>query len=1382
MARKKVEADTIDFTQIGKQVDSSPISEEVNNSFLEYAFSVIYSRAIPDARDGLKPVHRRILYSMIESGYTPEKPHVKSAKIVGATMGTYHPHGDCLSGDTLIVTPTGETFSLKELTDNKVETLEVLTVNDRGDIVKTKASGFRIGQTTTKVFNITTLNGHTIQATANHPFLTASNEWVRAEDLQTGDVLKSGILDVNNSFSKNGDISLNLNYIISVEAVELTEPKDMYDFTVEGYENLFIAQKIDGLLSIICVHNSAIYEAMVRLQQPFAMRVPLVDGHGNFGSSPDDSAAASRYCVVGDTHVRLSDGTSIRMDKLVASPNDSEREVNVGVLDWSGKPVKAVKAFNSGLHPVKRVTLKNGQSIAGSYNHPLLTLSNVDGIPSFVWKTLEELSVGDEICIPRISSPNNTISGKEEYDAAGVLFGAWVSEGWFTEKRAGFNNTDKKYFDMVLEAFDKIIGTKRYVGKTILKSGKPCYSIDIQPAKNDEKNSLLALSKTILGELAGLRSEDKVVPEFIWESIPNVKRSFLASIFEGDGSIRFSMNKDKYLTSQIKYSSKSIELVKGLQELLLEFGIYSNISTSTRCGRSENSLSISSNSQVKKFIETIGFVAFKASTAETVLNKINAAEKTVSLSGDFTPLVSEYVKANLLNSEVSKKDTSIILKNNFDRVDRWDENRNDVVSTVMTLDKDNIVSDIMARKYFYSPIISITDEEEQVVYSIKVDTEDHSFLAGGFINHNTESRLHKNGQLFIGEIKEKAVDFRPNYDSTTEEPVVLPATFPNLLINGTTGIAVGMTTNIPSHNPDEIIEATRYLMTHPNAKLDKIMEMVPGPDFPTGGVIMGQEGIREAYETGVGKITLRAKVEIEPITGGRHRIIADELPYGVGAEKIIEKIKDGISAKRLVGISKFMDLSDRRLGTHLVIETKSGINPKTVLAQLYKYTQFETTFGVQSVALVKGQPKTLGLIELLQIFIDHRLEVVLRRSQNRLEKKEARRHIVEGMLKILANIDKVIALIRASETSQEAKEKLMKEFKLDDIQAEYVLSIPLRRLTKYDTLELNNEKANLDKEIADLQDIINNPEVLRKLVSSELADVKKQITSDRRTVISGAANVEEEAKLLKAVVEATTTGSTAALQATGEPVTVFIDKDGNLTKKRTPVTLGSIESPVMFIAMNNKGEAQRVDVHAPSFSIKNVLTLAPNEAKGFLVMGTKKGVVKIANPDYPLRSDEFTMINLDSDDELVGAAWVENPADYNIVFVSSDSSFLKIEAEKVRPQGRTGGGMAGIALEAGQHVVGFGVVRKDDLDASLTTYTGVSVKTTPLGEYPTKGRATKGMRSHRFLKGEDKLVVASVGSKPVAFSGGSKVDLPPKTNKRDGSGTQFSLDKIVNAN
>lgn len=941
MAKKQVAVDNIDFTQIGKQVDTTPISEEVNNSFLEYAFSVIYSRAIPDARDGLKPVHRRILYSMIESGYTPEKPHVKSAKIVGATMGTYHPHGDCLSGDTLIVTPTGETFSLKELTDNKVETLEVLTVNDRGDIVKTKASGFRIGQTTTKVFNITTLNGHTIQATANHPFLTASNEWVRAEDLQTGDVLKSGILDVNNSFSKNGDISLNLNYIISVEAVELTEPKDMYDFTVEGYENLFIAQKIDGLLSIICVHNSAIYEAMVRLQQPFAMRVPLVDGHGNFGSSPDDSPAASRY---------------------------------------------------------------------------------------------------------------------------------------------------------------------------------------------------------------------------------------------------------------------------------------------------------------------------------------------------------------------------------------------------------------------------------------------------------TESRLHKNGQLFIGEIKEKAVDFRPNYDSTTEEPIVLPATFPNLLINGTTGIAVGMTTNIPSHNPDEIIEATRYLMAHPNAKLEKIMEMVPGPDFPTGGVIMGQDGIREAYETGVGKITLRAKVEIEPTTGGRHKIIADELPYGVGAEKIIEKIKDGISAKRLVGISKFMDLSDRRLGTHLVIETKSGINPKTVLAQLYKYTQFETTFGVQSVALVNGQPKTLGIVELLQIFIDHRLEVVLRRSQNRLEKKEARRHIVEGMLKILANIDKVIALIRGSETSQEAKEKLMKEFDLDDIQAEYVLSIPLRRLTKYDTLELNNEKANLDKEIAELQDIINNPEVLRKLVSSELADVKKQISSERRTVISGAADVEEEAKLLKAVVEAAATGSTAALQATGEPVNVFIDADGNLTKKKTSVALGSIASPLMFIALNNKGEAHRVDVHAPSFSIKNVLTVAPNEAKGYLVMGTKKGVVKIANPDYPLRSDEFTMIGLDADDELVGAAWVENLADYNIVFVSSDSSFLKIDAEKVRPQGRSGGGMAGIGLEDGQHVVGFGVVRKDDLDASLTTYTGVSVKTTPLGEYPTKGRATKGMRSHRFLKGEEKLVAASVGAKPVAFAGGVKVELPPKTNKRDGSGTQFTLDKIVNAN
>ena len=939
MARKQVAVDNIDFSQIGKQVDTTPISEEVNNSFLEYAFSVIYSRAIPDARDGLKPVHRRILYSMIESGYTPDKPHVKSAKIVGATMGTYHPHGDCLSGDTLVVTPTGETYTLKELTESKTETLDVLAVNERGDVVRAKASGFRIGQVTNKVFNILTVNGHTIQATANHPFLTADNEWVRAEDLEIGNVLKAGTLELNNAFSVNGDISLALNYVIAVEEVNLTTAQPMYDFTVEGHENLFVAKEIDGVLSLICVHNSAIYEAMVRLQQPFAMRVPLVDGHGNFGSSPDDSAAASRY---------------------------------------------------------------------------------------------------------------------------------------------------------------------------------------------------------------------------------------------------------------------------------------------------------------------------------------------------------------------------------------------------------------------------------------------------------TESRLHKNGQLFIGEIKEKAVDFRPNYDSTTEEPIVLPATFPNLLINGTTGIAVGMTTNIPSHNPDEIIEATRYLMAHPNAKLEKIMEMVPGPDFPTGGVIMGQEGITEAYSTGVGKITLRAKVEIEPTTGGRHKIIADELPYGVGAEKIIEKIKDGISAKRLIGISKFMDLSDRRLGTHLVIETKSGINPQTVLAQLYKYTQFETTFGVQSVALVHGQPRTLGIIELLQIFIDHRLDVVLRRSQNRLEKKEARRHIVEGMLKILANIDKVIALIRASADTAEAKDSLMKAFDLDDIQAEYVLSIPLRRLTKYDTLELNNEKSNLDKEITDLQEIINDPEVLRKLVSSELAEVKKQISSERRTVISGAADVEAEAKLLKAVVEAAATGSTTALQASGEPVEVFIDHEGNLTKKKPSIALGAIESPLMFIALNNKGEAHRVDVHAPTFGIKNVLAVAPNEAKGYLVMGTKKGVVKIANPDYPLRSDEFSLINLDADDEIVGAAWVENPADYNIVFVSSDSSFLKIEAEKVRPQGRTGGGMAGIGLEDGQHVVGFGVVRKDDLDAKLVTYTGVSVKTTPLGEYPTKGRATKGMRSHRFLKGEEKLVSVAVGSNTHALAGGKSTPLPPATNKRDGSGTPITIDKLTN--
>src|SRR5206468_3489428 len=354
------------------------------------------------------------------------------------------------------------------------------------------------------------------------------------------------------------------------------------------------------------------------------------------------------------------------------------------------------------------------------------------------------------------------------------------------------------------------------------------------------------------------------------------------------------------------------------------------------------------------------------------------------------------------------------------------------------------------------------------------------------------------------ELNEDTVDFRPNYDGSLQEPTVLPAAFPNLLVNGTSGIAVGMATNMIPHNLGEVIGAARHLITHPDASLDKLMEFVPGPDLPTGGMLLGLDEVRRAYETGRGVVRMRAKVEIGPLEGsrGRQAITVVELPYAVGPEKIIEKITDEVTkSKRLSGIADVKDLTDRENGTRLVIECKVGVNPQALLADLYRLTPLEQSFGINNLVLVDGQPQTLGLKELLEVFLRHRYEVVTRRTEYRRRKRAERLHLVEGLLIALLDIDKVIRLIRNSDNAAAAREGLMKTFKLSEIQANYILDTPLRRLTKYDKLELETEQERLRAEIAELSRILDHEDVLKQVVSDELAEVASDFGSARRTTL-----------------------------------------------------------------------------------------------------------------------------------------------------------------------------------------------------------------------------------------------------------------------------------------
>jgi DNA gyrase/topoisomerase IV subunit A len=376
-----------------------------------------------------------------------------------------------------------------------------------------------------------------------------------------------------------------------------------------------------------------------------------------------------------------------------------------------------------------------------------------------------------------------------------------------------------------------------------------------------------------------------------------------------------------------------------------------------------------------------------------------------------------------------------------------------------------------------------------------------SLDAGPAAMRYTEARLAPAALAMVNESDENTVDFGGNYDGQLLEPLVLPAAFPNLLVNGATGIAVGMATNMAPHNLGEVVAATKHLIENPKATLKALMKFIPAPDFPTGGEIVGLSGLDEAYATGRGSFKVRATAVIEKVTARKQGIVITEFPFNIGPEKVVEKIADLVKAKKIQGISDIVDLSDGQQGTKVVVEIKNGYEPEEILEKLYKLTPMEDQFSVNAVALVNGRPQTLGLKELLQVFIDHRIDVVRRRSQYRLDKAQGRLNLVDGLLKAIIDIDKVIKIIRASEDATSAKADLIKSFKLTEEQATYILDMPLRRLTKMSKLELETEQKELSATIKALMTLLASEDAIRKQVSVELTEVSKNFATPRRSRI-----------------------------------------------------------------------------------------------------------------------------------------------------------------------------------------------------------------------------------------------------------------------------------------
>lgn len=750
----------------------------------------------------------------------------------------------------------------------------------------------------------------------------------------------------------------------------------------------------------------------------------------------------------------------------------------------------------------------------------------------------------------------------------------------------------------------------------------------------------------------------------------------------------------------------------------------------------------------------------------------------------------------------------------------------------------------------------------------------------------TEARMAPAALGMNADIAENTVDFTPNYDNKLQEPTVLPAAIPNLLVNGGSGIAVGMATNMATHNLGEVVAAAKHLMRHPDATLEELMRYVPGPDWPGGGVIVGRKGIREAYETGRGAMTTRSVTHIENVTARKKAIVVTELPFMVGPERVLERISEGVKNRKLDGISGAIDLTDRHNGTRLVIEIKTGFDPNAVLAQLFKHTPLQDNFTINNVALVNGRPHTMGLKEMLQVWVDHRRVVIRRRSEFRRKKALERLHLVEGLLLAMVDIDEVIQVIRSSDDAEAAKTKLIAVFDLDEIQAQYILDLRLRRLTKMSRIELEAERDDLKRRIEELERILASDEALDGVVIDEMDDAVAKYGTPRRTVLldedeegnltpvvahgddgvsanamaaaraaatvsSAAADVAAAAKAAKKAGDENATAS--ALQIDDEPCAVMLSATGliartsedaverwenrsasdgrakddqivSMFRTSTRSSYGLVTSAGRLV-LAHVVELPKVSADEPlsvtgGVKAEELLGMTENtdpirgerviaaidmpstDDDGQLVplaLGTRNGVVKRWNRESPTTMDSWSVIDLKDDDEVLAAAEARN--EDRLVFVSTDSSLLTFEAKNVRPQGRTAGGMAGIRLAEGCSVAAFAVVpdgkvtwNYEEGENGLFSASGAVVltvagdsealpgtengaaKVTPLEMYPTKGRGTGGVRSQRFLKGQDTLILAFVGAYPLHAStqSGAPVELPKPDMRRDGSGTDLS--------
>jgi DNA gyrase subunit A len=860
---------------------------------------------------------------------------------------------------------------------------------------------------------------------------------------------------------------------------------------------------------------------------------------------------------------------------------------------------------------------------------------------------------------------------------------------------------------------------------------------------------------------ATLAGADKRIPEFIWRAGIPAKRAFLRSLFDGDGSV--SVLEDQAI--QISYSTRSAELARDVQRLLLEFGIVSRLANHAT---GEVKVCVCNRRDARTFALEVGLLGTKQVKLDLLLAGL--PERSRAISHDRAPFVADFI---LRYGGTTDADKRWLERNNVDSIDRWEFRRGEFERRIGRRDVLDVVEPLVDGRYYYAEVASVEDAGVQAVYSIRVESDDHSFLTDGFVSHNTECRLAPIAMEMLRDIDQETVDFGPNYDGSAQEPSVLPSRFPNLLVNGAAGIAVGMATNIPPHNLNEIASAVQWALQNPNATddelLDACVERIQGPDFPTGALIVGRDGIEQALRTGRGSVRMRAVVEVEEDARGRQQLVITELPYQVNPDALAEKVADLVRDGKVAGIADIKDDSSLRTGQRLVIVLKRDAIAKVVLNNLYKHTQLQDSFGVNMLALVDGVPRTLNVGQMVRYYVAHQIEIIVRRTRFRLRKAQERAHILVALLKAQDRIDEVIALIRGSESAEAARAGLMQLLDIDEVQATAILDMQLRRLAALERQKLQDEYDELMAEITDYESILASEDRQRTIIGEELAEISNKYGTDRKSRIvayEGDMSLEDLIAQEDVVVTITRGGyakrtKTDLYRAQRRGGKGVMGAQLKLDDIVEQFFVTSTHNWILFFT--NKGRVYRAKAHelpetnraARGQHVANLLAFQPDEqiasvmdikdysVAPYLVLATKRGLVKKTKlSDFDSnRTGGIVAINLREDDELIAARLVAPTDDLLLVSRNAQSIRFHADDEMLRPMGRATSGVIGMRFSEGDELLAMEVATDDDLDILIATDGGYA-KRTKVGEYPVQGRGGKGVITAKIVAKRGGLVGA----------------------------------------